>query len=115
MWEKDVEGGITLVLSIIYDNMRELEIGGETIAGRPLVPNDTPSPEIITLEKKWEVELREVASIVEGTYVFAGGRWFSLQSKCEDFSRYQIPEGQFQWFIDTVSYLQLVTGEMVSM
>ena len=46
--------------------------------------------------------------------VFSGGRWFRLQSECEDFSRYQIPEWNFQWSIDIVSYLQFVRGDPVA-
>ena len=37
-----------------------------------------------------------------------------LQSECEDFLRDKILEGQFQWFIDIISYLQFVTGYTVS-
>ena len=50
---------------------------------------------------------------VEGKAVFAGGRWLIYQSECEDFVRDNTPEGQFQWFIDIVRYLQFVTGENV--
>ena len=52
-----MEGGITPVISILYDQLRKLEIGGGIIAGESSLPNDTPSMEIISLEKKWEVEL----------------------------------------------------------
>ena len=31
-----------------------------------------------------------------------------------EFVTNDIPEGQFQWFIDIVSYLQFVTGDKVS-
>ena len=46
--------------------------------------------------------------------MFVGGRWFRSQSECEDFAREKIPEGQFQWFVNIVSYLQFVTRENVS-
>ena len=46
--------------------------------------------------------------------MFAGGGWFRSQIECDDFARDKIPEGKFQWFINIVSYLQFVTGEMVS-
>ena len=47
--------------------------------------------------------------------MLAGGGWFRSQSKCEDFSRDHIPEGQFKWFIDIVNYLRFVTGDTVPM
>ena len=68
-----MEGAITLVLYIIDDRMRKLEIGGGMMAGGSSVTNDTPSPEIIALEKNLEGELREVAARVEVTLVFGGG------------------------------------------
>ena len=46
--------------------------------------------------------------------MFTGGIWFRSQRECENVSRYHIPEGQFKWFIDIVSYLKFVTGETVS-
>ena len=42
--------------------------------------------------------------------MFTGGRWFRLQLECEDFDRENITEGQFQRFIDIISYLQFLTG-----
>ena len=67
IWTKDMEGAITTVLSILYDRMRKLEIGGGIMAGGLSIKNDTSSPKNISLEKKWEGELREVVSRVEGT------------------------------------------------
>ena len=46
--------------------------------------------------------------------MFTGGRWFRLQRECKDLDRDQILEGQLQWFIYIVRYLQFVTGETVS-
>ena len=45
--------------------------------------------------------------------VFAGGLWFRSRMECVDFAENHIPVGQFQWFLDIVSYLQFVTGETV--
>ena len=39
-----MEGAVTPVLSIIYDRMRNLEIGGGIIEGVQLVPNDILYP-----------------------------------------------------------------------
>ena len=49
MWGKYMEGVINLVLYILDDRMRKLEIGGETMAGGSSVTNDNPSTEIISL------------------------------------------------------------------
>ena len=46
--------------------------------------------------------------------LFSYWRWFRSQSECKDFARDKISEGQFQWFINIVRYLQFVTGETVS-
>ena len=55
----------------------------------------------------------EILVRVEGISLFKGGRWFRSQSECEYFSRDQIPEGKFQWFIGILNYLQFVTRETV--
>ena len=52
IWAKNMEGGITLVLSILDDWMGKLEIEGGIMAEGSSVTNDTPSPLIIALEKK---------------------------------------------------------------
>ena len=62
----------------------------------------------------WEELLREVVSRVEGRAEFAGVRWFRSQSEYGDFARDQIPDGQFQRFIDIVINLKFVKGETVS-
>ena len=109
-----MERAITMVLSILDNRMRKIEIGGEMMAGLSYVTNDNPSPERISPENKCEGELREVAARLEVTSVFTGGRWFRLQIECEDFAREKIPEGQFHWFIDIVIYLKFVTEENIS-
>ena len=55
-----------------------------------------------------------MAERVEGTAVFAGGRWFGLKIEREGFARDNILEGKFQWFIYIVSYIHFITGETVS-
>ena len=70
--------------------------------------------EIKSLEIKWNSQLREVASRVDGMAVFVGGRWFISQMDCVYFSTKHIPEGEFQWFNDIVSYLNFFKGETVS-
>ena len=66
-----MEGTITLVLTILNDLMRNMEIVGGVKNNRE---NQTPSPYITALEKKWQGELREVAVIVDGRSIFSGGR-----------------------------------------
>ena len=62
----------------------------------------------------WEELLRKVVSRVEGRAEFAGVRWFRSQSEYGDFAIDQIPDGQFQWFIDILIHLKFVTEETVS-
>ena len=45
--------------------------------------------------------------------VFAGEKWLRYQMGCVEFTTKHINKGQFQWFIEIVSYLQFVTGETV--
>ena len=45
MWEKYMERAITMVLSILENRMRKIEIGGEMMAGLSYVTNDNPSPQ----------------------------------------------------------------------
>ena len=71
-------------------------------------------PEIAAFKDKWEGKLNEVADQIDGMYMFAGGRWFRLRMECVEFAEKHIPVGQFHWFIYIVSYLQFVTGEIVS-
>ena len=46
--------------------------------------------------------------------MFMGGRWFRTLNECITFSEVHIPEGQLQWFIDIVAYLEFITGNKVS-
>ena len=43
------------------------------------------------------------------------GWWFSSLGSCIMFYQRYIPEGQFQWFTDVVSYLQLIIDEIIDM
>ena len=45
--------------------------------------------------------------------VFERGRWFIYQIYCVEFVEDQVPEGQFQWLIEIVRYIQFMTGERV--
>ena len=107
IWSRDVEVTITPVLIILYESMKHMKIGGGVTKN---IENENPSPEIISLENHFDEELRELSARLEGRSVFIGERWFRYQSTCEDFARDKIPEGQFQWFIDMVSYLQFLIG-----
>ena len=58
--------------------------------------------------------MREVSARIDGMAIFTGRRWFWLHMECIEFSKKNIPEGQFQRFIDISRYLQCVTGETLS-
>ena len=51
IWSKYMEGATTPVLTILDDRMINTDIGGRVTNN---IDNDTPFPEIIALEKKWE-------------------------------------------------------------
>ena len=54
-----MEGAITLVLAILDERMKKLDIRG----GVPKKTEDyMPSSDIYALEKKWEGELKEVSA-----------------------------------------------------
>ena len=40
------------------------------------------------------------------------GWWFRSLDDCIFFCKKYVPEGQFQWFLDVVSYLQFVTDDI---
>ena len=69
--------------------------------------------EIAALEDKWERQINEVAARIDGMDMFAGGRWFRSRMEYVEFAEKQIPVGQFQWFLEILSYLQFVTEETV--
>ena len=46
-----------------------------------------------------------MATQVDEMVVFKGGICFRSQMECVKFDTKHITEGQFQWFIDIVSYL----------
>ena len=46
-----------------------------------------------------------MATQVDEMVVFKGGICFRSQMECVEFDTKHITEGQFQWFIDIVSYL----------
>ena len=58
--------------------------------------------------------IREVTAYTDGIYVFMGGSWFRTLNDCINLSEVHIPEGQLQWFIDIVAYLEFITGNKVS-
>ena len=70
-------------------------------------------PEIAAFKDKWEGKLNEVADQIDGMYMFAGGRWFRSRMEYVEFAEKLIPVGQFQWFLEILSYLQFVTEETV--
>ena len=90
--------------------MRNLEVS----SGVGLINHMGGNEDIKMLEIIWDTQLREVAARVDGMAVFVGGIWFRSQMECMEFATNDIPEGQFQRFIDIVSYLQFVTGDKVS-
>ena len=47
------------------------------------------------------------------TYVFMVGRCFHTLNECINFLEAHVPEGQFHWFLDIVSYQYFFTGDIV--
>ena len=60
-----------------------------------------------------EGQIIEVVACIDVVAVFTGGRWFWYQMEYVEFAEKHILEGQFQWFIYIISYLQFVTGGIV--
>ena len=107
---EDTESEITLVLKMFDERMNNLDMNSSTMSGVVGVG----ITDLESFEDMWEVQLSDIAARIDVMHVFVRGRWFQLQMECVDFAEKQIPVGQFQWFIDIVSYLQFVTGETVS-
>ena len=107
---EDMESAITPVLELLGERMKHLEINGGTVSGGV----EIDMSEIAALEDKIKGQLNEVTARINGMTVFKGGRWFWSQMECVDFAEKHISVGQFQWFLDIVSYIQLFTGETAS-
>ena len=41
------------------------------------------------------------------------GLWFSISDNFIVFSQKHVPEGQFKWFLELVSYLQFVLDDII--
>ena len=67
----------------------------------------TVTTEMVKPKNKWEEELIEISAHIDGMYIFTGGIWFRCRGNALDFPK-TILEGQFQWFIEIISYLKFV-------
>jgi hypothetical protein len=79
-------------------------------------PNPTPihsGSAIDEVKKSLMVEINNVSARIDADAYCVRGRWFRTMDDCISFSRHHIPEGQFQWFVDVVSYLQFTTDIIV--
>jgi hypothetical protein len=79
-------------------------------------PNPTPvhsGSAIEEVRKSLMVEINNVSARIDADAYCVRGRWFRTMEDCISFSRHHIPEGQFQWFVDVVSYLQFTTDIIV--
>ena len=105
-----MESEITPVLELLHEHMKHLDINSSTGGGGVGVG----ITDLEAFMDKWKGKLNEVAARIHGMYMFAGGRWFRSRMECVDFAESQKPMGQFQRFIEIVSYIQFLTKEMVS-
>jgi hypothetical protein len=79
-------------------------------------PNPTPvhsGSALDALKKALMLEINNVSARIDAAAYCVRGRWFRTLDDCIAFSRLHIPEGQFQWFIDLVAYLQFTTDEII--
>ena len=72
LWSEYMDSAITPVLMILYKRMKHIELNTGIVA----VGHTAGTSEITALEIKWERKMREVAALIDGIYVFSGGRWF---------------------------------------
>jgi hypothetical protein len=79
-------------------------------------PNPTPvhsGSALEALKKSLLLEISNVSARIDASAYSVRGRWFRTLDDCISFSRLHIPEGQFQWFLDIVSFLQFATDVIV--
>jgi hypothetical protein len=79
-------------------------------------PNPTPvhsGSALDALKKTLMVEINNVSARIDAAAYSVRGRWFRTLDDCISFSRLHIPEGQFQWFLDIVSFLQFTTDVII--
>ena len=60
-----------------------------------------------------KAELTSLAAKIDSKSVCLKGQWFRSLDDCILFSQKHVPEGQFQWFLEEVSYLQFVTDDII--
>jgi hypothetical protein len=65
------------------------------------------------LKKTLMLEISNVSARIDAAAYSVRGRWFRTLDDCIAFSRLHIPEGQFQWFLDIVSFLQFTTDVII--
>ena len=109
-WSEYMDSVLTPVLELMGERMEYMEIDSGTGGGVVWIEMSN----IAALEAMWEGKLNEVTARIDGVAVLPGGRWFRSRMECVDFAENHIPVGQFQWFLDIVSHLQLVAEETVS-
>ena len=101
---------INPVLELLDKRMKHIETNVDTGGGGVGVG----ITDLAAFEENWEGQLNEFAARIDGMAVFAVEKWFRSRMECVYFSEKHTLVGQFQWFIDIVSYLKLVTGEITS-
>ena len=75
-------------MELLDERIKHLEIN--SITGGGGVCAGITDPE--AFEDKWKGQLNEVADQIYGMDVFVGGRWFSSQMECVDFSEKHVVE-----------------------
>lgn len=79
----------------------------------PARPTAGTSNAITALEKSVKKEMSNLRAMMESSSYKVQNRWFCSLENCIQFARDHVPTGQFQWFIDLISYLTFITEEIV--
>ena len=85
-------------------------MGGD-ITPPPLLSSVTSIQEMYTWMKK---RISSLASKIESKAVSIGGKYFRILDNYITLSRNHVPDGNLQWVLDFVLYMQSVTVEVTT-
>ena len=114
----ELQNKVAPELEVISVKIQQLELNQSRSLGYinlvtppPITPVDSS---LYQLEYWVKADLTSLAAKVDYKSVCMKGWWFRSLNECIFFSQKHVPEVQFQWFLDVVSYLQFVTNAIIN-
>ena len=77
-------------------------------------PTRNNQSDTAAVEKRLSAKIVSLNNKIDSKAVQIGNYIFSSLDHCVQFATKGIPDGEFQWFMDIVTYLQFVGNEVVN-